>query len=325
MQPSISVIIPVRPSSSARDVLQSLMDVDYPKDKIEVLLVEGTQPSKQRNEAARQAQGEILYFLDDDSVVHPLLFTVVAGAFGDEGVVAVGGPAVTRETDSFLQKCFGHALGAHLGSLWMRRKFKATGRVKLATEQDLILANLAINRHTFLKSGGFNESLYPNEENELLNRLEIEGCCFIYDAKALVYRSQRRTLGSFVRQLFNYGRGRMEHFLVSPRFFRPIFLVPLVFTSYLISLPLIHHSWYWAPLALYILLGLIQTGVLAFEQRQPKVFLIVPFLFPVMHVSYGGGLAWAMIRWMLCRSTVSSGGSVTCVTKVSPLCEDHPS
>lgn len=56
MLPSISVIIPVRPGGMAQGVLESVAAIDYPEDRIEVLVAEGTQPSKQRNEAARQGQ-----------------------------------------------------------------------------------------------------------------------------------------------------------------------------------------------------------------------------------------------------------------------------
>jgi succinoglycan biosynthesis protein ExoA len=317
MEPFLSVIIPVRHGNVAQEVLRSLNNIDYPRDRIEVLIVEGTQPSKQRNEAVRHAQGDIVYFLDDDSVIYPNLFRDVLKWFCDDRIVAVGGPAVTRKTDSFLQKCFGYALGAYFGSLGMSYKFKAYGWVKEATERDLILANLAMRRNVFLAAGGLNEELYPNEENELLNRLKCQGYRFIYNAEAVVYRSQRESLAKFMRQLFHYGRGRMEHFFVNPSFFAPIFMAPLIFVVYLCSLPLSPGCWYFIPLGLYASLSLSQSALIALEQREWRCLLVVPLLFPLMHISYGCGLAWSILRRVLHRSLVASRGEVLRVYRIA--------
>ena len=317
MLPSISVIIPVKPDGQAEKVLESLCAVDFPANRVEVLVSEGTQPSKQRNEAARLAKGDILYFLDDDSVIYPCLFRDVLKWFCDERIVAVGGPAITRQTDSFLQKCFGYALGAYFGSLGMSYKFKAYGWVKEATEQDLILANLAMRRDIFLAAGGFDGRLYPNEENELLNRLRVQGYRFIYNAEAVVYRSQRENIGKFMQQVFNYGRGRMEHFFVGPTFFHPLFLLPSLFVIYLCTLPLaLQWWWYVIPLAVYTCLALAQTAEIALGQRNAKVFGVVPFLFPVIHCSYGCGAIWAIALRLLRRPLRAAEGEVHQVARL---------
>ena len=47
----VSVIIPVRIHSSADVALESLKKVDYPKDLIEIFVVEGNNPSRPRKEA----------------------------------------------------------------------------------------------------------------------------------------------------------------------------------------------------------------------------------------------------------------------------------
>ncbi|HEY5974070.1 MAG TPA: glycosyltransferase family A protein, partial [Geobacteraceae bacterium] len=64
----ISVIIPVKPGI-VPTALAALRAVDYPDDLYEVFVAEGRRPSGQRNRAAAAASGDILYFLDDDSLV----------------------------------------------------------------------------------------------------------------------------------------------------------------------------------------------------------------------------------------------------------------
>ena len=62
---------------------------------------------------------------------------------------------------------------------------------------------------------------------------EVRGIDSSITPKPLCSRSQRESLVKFMGQTFNYGRGRIEHFLVNPGFFSPVFLLPLVFVLYL--------------------------------------------------------------------------------------------
>ena len=48
--------------------MEAVCRLDYPADKCEVILARGKQPSAQRNRAVERAQGELIYFLDDDSM-----------------------------------------------------------------------------------------------------------------------------------------------------------------------------------------------------------------------------------------------------------------
>ena len=48
MLPSISVITPIKPDGQAEKVMESPCAVDFPADRFEVLVAEGTQPSKQQ-------------------------------------------------------------------------------------------------------------------------------------------------------------------------------------------------------------------------------------------------------------------------------------
>jgi len=235
LEPTISVVIPFPPGAWPTIALNSLLAIDYPWEKIEILCVEGTQPSHQRNQAVREAQGEIVYFLDSDCQAQRNLFKEAVN-FYQEKVVSVGGPELTPKTDSYLQRTFGHLLSSWLGCFNTRYRFAAIGKPRIATEKSFILANFSIRRDIFLKEGGFNESLYPNEENELINRLKKKGYQLVYNPKAVVWKSRRETLAKFVKQIFSYGRGRMEHVLLSPFVSNLPYFIPLFFSIYLLVL-----------------------------------------------------------------------------------------
>ena len=67
----VTVIIPTRPGESVVPAAEAALRLDYPRELLEILVVRGTHPSCQRNVALRQAKGELIYFLDDDSLPEP--------------------------------------------------------------------------------------------------------------------------------------------------------------------------------------------------------------------------------------------------------------
>ena len=60
--PSVTIIIPARPTDTEIRALAGVRALDYPKDRIQILLARGRQPSVQRNLALRQATGDLVYF-----------------------------------------------------------------------------------------------------------------------------------------------------------------------------------------------------------------------------------------------------------------------
>ncbi len=307
--PTISVIIPVVPGGNVSKVLDSVSRLKYPAEKIEIIVVEGRNPSLQRNEAAKMANGEILYFLDNDAIADKKLFRNVVEVFQEEeDVSVVGGPALTPETDSLVQKCFGYVLASIFGAYVAREKFLPLGLVRNATEKELILCNMAIRKRLFYESGGFNPSLFPNEENEFLNRLNSRAVRMMYHPLAFVFKSQRENFARFAKQLFNYGRGRAEHFLIRPDFAEPVFAVPSIFVLYLASLIFFHSNLYYlAPLGVYLLIVGFASASIVLAARNPFTALITPLAFATLHVSYGIGFLWGMVRTFLGVSTVREG------------------
>jgi succinoglycan biosynthesis protein ExoA len=88
--PTITVIIAVKPDQLEVKAVAGARKLNYPSDKIEILVVRGRQPSVQRNMAVRSAKGEIIYFLDDDSVVFPENLARAVAHFASPKVKMVG-------------------------------------------------------------------------------------------------------------------------------------------------------------------------------------------------------------------------------------------
>lgn len=295
--PTISVILPRRSQDSAEQAIQAILQSDYPQAQLEILEVIGENPSRQRNRAAEEATGDLLYFLDNDSIVTPGLFSRIVNYYREnETLAGVGGPNLTPETDSLLQKSFGYALASPFAHFKMAARYKSTGKVRETDEKELILCNLSVRRDIFLQEHGLNESLYPNEENEFINRLIRKGYRFLYDPEAVVYRSRRTRIRDFLIQFLRYGRGRAEQMQVEGFSWKSLlFLAPLALLGYLagclglslfISLP----WWIFLPILAYGVFALFAMFQSALQAKELWPALLLPLWSLAMHLAYGAGL-----------------------------------
>jgi len=291
---TVSFIIPVKHGgyAAAVDHLKKtvLDDIRY-----EILLAEGSAPSQQRNRAADEASGDILYFLDDDSLITSENLAHCLAGMSDPDVAVVGGPSITPADDNQLQQLFGSALASAFGSGAVNNRYRAHGEIRETTDKELILCNLAVRRSVFIDLGGFNECLYPNEENEFLERVTKAGYKLLHDPGMRVFRSQRKTLKAFVRQMFSYGRGRGQQSLITSSYSVTGF-IPLLFVIYLlISLIFIKYLFLLAPTVIYLLAALV-SSVLMMVRTGRWFPLLLLGIYPLMHIVNGVGLLWGLIN-----------------------------
>ena len=290
---TFSFIIPVKPGGFVAALAPLRLLEETGQNRFEVLVAEGCSPSRQRNAAANEARGEIIYFLDDDSLVSPDCLSLCAQIMEDPTVAVAGGPSLTPPGDSLLQQLFGSALSSLLGAGAVRNRYRASGVTRSTTDKELILCNLAIRRDVFIDSGGFDERLYPNEENELLDRIVSRGMKLVHAPEMAVQRSQRRTLRLFVRQMFAYGRGRAQQTLIAgPGTI--IGFAPLLFLLYLALLPFLPFNLFTlAPLFAYLALVLGFSAAAVITSGALSRLLLIP-LYPLMHLSNGWGLLYGL-------------------------------
>ncbi len=255
--PCYTVIVPVRQFRMDEPALVSLRETVPPHGAAQILIVEGGHPARQRNAAAAIAQGEIIVFLDNDCSLATDFWKEVDQAFARPEVEIIGGPALLRPQATALEEIF-HALLTHaliVGTVSSR--YAPRGNFRKATQTDLILCNLAIRRSIFAKIGPLSTNLYPNEENEWLDRAHAAGVGAFYDPALRVFRPQRSTLGQMGIMLLRYGMGRTRQFMVSG--WRPTFhqiLPVMLIATFAVLL--------WAHLELeFIILWLVASAIIA--------------------------------------------------------------
>ncbi|MGA2541540.1 MAG: glycosyltransferase [Verrucomicrobiota bacterium] len=284
---SVTVIIAARPDQAEVRAVAAAQKLDYPAAQIEILLARGRQPSVQRNAALRAARGDLIYFLDDDAIAPPGNLRRALDHFQSPAVKMAGGPSLCPPDAPALQQAFALTMGSWLAFGPSCSRYRARGRVRPSSEKELILCNLLARREDLLQLGGFNESLYPNEENALMDELQKRGGRLLYDPGLIVHRPPRASLRSFCRMLLNYGRGRAEQFRLHPTLRSAPNFVPPLFCLYLVALLFLPPIARW-PALLYLAAVLVQSIAVLPMRKWFWLPQIMGLIF-VSHIVYGLG------------------------------------
>ena len=294
----ISIVVAARDISKEKEILANLNGCGA-----EVIIVEGRNPSFQRNEGIRLAKGDTVYFADDDSIIAKDVFLKAELELENDASISVlGGPSLTPKADSFIQRAFGAVFSSPWASGKSSARYRRAGIKRATDEKELILCNLFVRKAVFEKTGQFREDLYPNEENDFLNRAQAAGFKLVYDPDIYVERSQRKTYGKFIRQCFTYGRGRAEQMLIAFSRKDVINTVPAFFVLYLLYLaltgPAVEEL---MPLFIYM------AGTLFFSFRDSapaggvKAAPVLLLNFLLLHVMYGAGFLYGIFRGIVIR------------------------
>jgi len=218
----VSIIIPVRnrPDDIA-GCLQSLSEINYSHDKLEIIVVDDAstdrtpevvgrypvrlirlkhhkQASYCRNLAARHARGDILAFIDSDCLAGDAWLQELVPALNDVHLGAIGGAVDGYYNETGLDRYEKVKSSLNVSS-WFRR----------SQENDpffyLPACNLLVRRHLFLDLGGFKEELVVGEDVDLCWRIRKRGYQIEYRPQGRVYHKHRNKMFSFCRRRFEYG------------------------------------------------------------------------------------------------------------------------
>jgi succinoglycan biosynthesis protein ExoA len=289
--PKISVNIPLIKGGDASIVLKYLKKVNYPKNKLEIIIIEGNQIAAQRNVGVKHSSGSIIYLLDDDSRVNKDAFKIITREFKDKSVAAVGGPSLPLlKSKGYINQLIGYSLATYFGSMRMKFRYNGNSKNVNGSEYNLVGANLALRKSYIKKVGYFNEKIVPNEETELIRRLKNAGYKLIYNKNLYIRRNQRKNFTGLFRQFHHYGRGRMKQIINKPTISDILFLGPILFFIYFISLIIFNTFYNFIPLVLYLLLALATSIKAAFKYHRFDLLITLPIIFPIIHISYTIGL-----------------------------------
>ncbi len=251
---TISIIIPVREINAyIRESIPHIMELDYPDYEVLIFPDEASKeqfprtriiptgpvgPAEKRDLALKVAKGTLFAFLDDDAYPEKNWLKAAVRHFGDEEVAAVGGPAVTPEDDSLLQKAGGGVYSSFLGGGSYRYRY--VPMAKRAVE-DYPSCNFIVRKTVFEKLGGFDTTFWPGEDTKLCLQITHElKKKIIYDPEVLVYHHRRPLFIPHLKQVWSYAlhRGYFVKKFFETSLKLSYFLPSLLFLSLVIGVPL---------------------------------------------------------------------------------------
>jgi len=223
---SVTVVVPVRNRElTIQLLLDSLQKLDYDRNKVEVIVVDGNSTDKTReivkkypvklvvekrkglnlarNTGIKCAKGEIVAFTDSDCRVPPNWITKIVENFKDPRVSCVGGSAKALDSD-FISQYADNSI-VRLMPLFMKRE--ELEKVKPFFRHPAG-CNMAFRRKVAEEVGYFDENIqYGFDEVEFADRICRAGYKMILDPDVLVWHKHRSTFREFLKQNFQYGKG----------------------------------------------------------------------------------------------------------------------
>jgi glycosyltransferase involved in cell wall biosynthesis len=216
-EPKVSVIVPVFNSQrTIGDCLDSLLRLDYPKGKLELIVVDngsadGTLailerrapeimllherkrgPAAARNKGLWNATGEVIAFTDSDCVVESSWLRSLVFALNEERIGAVGGQIRAKPPCNPIEK-FGELIHDHRTA------------IEMCDPPYVITMNWASRRCVLEKVHFFDDAFIRCEDVDLSYRLLQAGYSFRYVPEAIVYHRNESTLRGLLREGFLHG------------------------------------------------------------------------------------------------------------------------
>ena len=226
---TVSVVVPThgRPSQLA-GCLEALADLDFERDRYEVIVVDDgspepldrvslpsadrcrvrvvrqrrTGPGGARNAGARAARGRLLAFTDDDCRPASGWLSELAAQHAADPARLIGGRTVndlSHNAYATTSQIIVDVAYAHYNQQPGGPRFFASN-------------NMAVPADLFREVGGFDEGFAAPgaEDRELCDRWLHRGHRLAYAPDAIVSHRHDLTLARFCRQHFNYGRGALR-------------------------------------------------------------------------------------------------------------------
>jgi cellulose synthase/poly-beta-1,6-N-acetylglucosamine synthase-like glycosyltransferase len=319
--PFVSVVVPMRNERRYIErCLRSLIDQDYPRDRFEVIVMDGnsTDGSRALVESLREelpnlrllenrgrhtarglniglafARGDVIARVDAHASVAPDYLRKSVAALRESGADVVGGPLKTVG-DSPVGETVALALSSPFGV------GNAVFRYSHREQWTDTVAFPAYRRDVFDRMGPFDE-IEGGEDDEFHYRLRDAGGQILLTPDIQPTYFARSSFWELARQYFGYGQAKVVVLSRHPRRTRLRQLVPSAFVLALIASIVMaaFGGVFVLPLAavggMYLLASITASVVLA-RRHGWRHLLRLPFAFLFMHVAYGSGFLVGLVR-----------------------------
>lgn len=316
----VSVVIPCRNEEKFIEMcLKSIVVNDYPKDGLEVLVVDGMSEDSTRAIVQSWAkQHPSIRLIDNPKKTTPAAMNlgitaargaviIIAGAHAEysadfisncmhylskTGADVVGGPIITKPgANTLIGKAIALARSHPFGV--------GNSRFRTSSKEGYVdtVPFGAYRREIFKEIGLFNESLARNQDNEMNNRIVKRGRKIYLTPRLTACYYDQATLISFLRHAFSVGMWHIRTVRIAPSALRWRHFAPLVLVMVLVVLGLFGIILPWmrlgflATLGTYALVAAICSLQIGLRGGGRSAALL-PAVFFLYHAAYGVG-SWA--------------------------------
>ena len=249
-------------------------------------------PANKRDIGAREARGDVLAFLDDDSYPDKNWLKKAISIFNHQ-IAAVCGPSLTPASDNIYQKISGYVWSTWLGSGGAGTYRCAVGSRREVDDYPTV--NFLVKKKDFMMAGGFDSHFWPGEDTKLCCDLVYKlGKKIIYDPEILVYHHRREIFIPHLEQISRYAIHRGHFARILPKTsLRLGYLMPTLFVLGLVTgffLSLINPFMkiiYLTALGMYLSALFLTCFQIFLKERSFKIALLtIPSIF-MTHLVYG--------------------------------------
>ncbi|WP_292389050.1 glycosyltransferase family 2 protein [Methanosarcina sp. UBA5] len=318
--PFVSVVVGIRNEEKfIEECIESLLNLDYPRDSYEIIIVDGMSTDKTRdiiqkypvklflnekknvaaarNLGVKNAKGELVAFTDGDCKVDPQWLKALVHEMqaSPDDVVCFGGPNLIFDTDPVFGRVVGYAQESFLGSGGSAQSKNSTKKHYVGS---LPNCNAMYKKAAVQEAGGFDERFIVGQDCDLNYRIGKKGNKFLYIPKAQVLHHRRGTFKSFSVRMFKYGMWMAELFKKHGEFVRWYAFLPSIAIVFAVTL-LIASIKYSTPIVLLLALAVMYfilvfvTSIQVTYKMKSKYGLFALFIIPVQHFAYGLGFLYS--------------------------------
>ncbi|MCX9011233.1 MAG: glycosyltransferase family 2 protein [Candidatus Methanoperedens sp.] len=189
-------------------------------------------PGRKRNIGLENSDSELLAFIDSDAYPKRDWLKNAVRYFSDPGIGAVGGPGLTPEKDSVMQKAGGYILSSFMvGGLANRYD---TGRCRAS--DDIHSCNFIARRSVLEETGGWDEKYWPGEDTLICLGIKKTGKRMIEAPDVVVFHHRRSLFAKHLQQVSRFG---LHRGFFAKRFpetsLRLSYFIPSMFVLFVIS------------------------------------------------------------------------------------------
>ena len=203
-----------------------------------------------RNFGFEKASGDYFVQFDSDAIIPANYFEIVEKHFETEYLDAYGGPDAAHSSFTDTQKAINFAMTSVLTTGGTRGKNKNLGG-KFHPRS----FNFGISKAVYEKLGGYIITRM-GEDIEYSIRIIEAGFKVKLIPEAFIYHKRRTSLSQFYKQLFFFGRARINIWRFFPKELKLVHFFPVAFTLFVLSIPLQY--------LIFKPLGILSLGILFF-------------------------------------------------------------